>query len=161
MADPDADPASYATVTGFERANLVAFMVVIQAAQVLLMAGGVLVFFLLFGALTMGVDVQSAWTGLERDEITKLPYLVQVSVPLGKGCEEVGFLAVSAVKVSCYDMREMLCLVAHRTVLCPRKGASLESSDARGTSSPSGQGPAAAASCALAAAPLASHDFCT
>ena len=45
VADPDADPASYATVTGFERANLVLFMVVIQAAQVLLMAGGVLVLF--------------------------------------------------------------------------------------------------------------------
>jgi hypothetical protein len=107
VADPDADPASYATVTGFERANLVAFMVVIQAAQVLLMAGGVLVFFLLFGALTMGVDVQSAWTGLERDEITKLPYLVQVSVPLGKvslflAAFSLLYLAVSTVTDDTY-----------------------------------------------------------
>ncbi len=82
-------------------------MVVIQAAQVLLMAGGVLVFFLLFGALTMGVDVQSAWTGLERDEITKLPYLVQVSVPLGKvslflAAFSLLYLAVSTVTDDTY-----------------------------------------------------------
>ena len=71
------------------------------------MAGGVLVFFLLFGALTMGVDVQSAWTGLERDEITKLPYLVQVSVPLGKvslflAAFSLLYLAVSTVTDDTY-----------------------------------------------------------
>ena len=41
LADPGADPAAHATVGGFERANLVLFLVVVQFVQVLLLALGV------------------------------------------------------------------------------------------------------------------------
>lgn len=84
LADPTADPAAHATVTGFERGNLVLFLVVVQFVQVLLLALGVVAFFLLFGALTMGQEVQSGWTGMDLDDIHALPYLSQVSVPLLK-----------------------------------------------------------------------------
>ncbi|MDN4172907.1 hypothetical protein QWY28_08150 [Nocardioides sp. SOB77] len=82
VADPDADPAAYATIAGFERWNLVLVLVVIQAVQVLLLAATVLVFFLVFGGLVMDVGVQEAWTGKEQGSIRNLPYLDQVSVPL-------------------------------------------------------------------------------
>ena len=84
LADPSADPAAHATVSGYERGNLVLFLVVVQFVQVLLLSVGVLAFFLVFGALTMGLDVQETWTQLERSDIHALPYLSQVSVPLLK-----------------------------------------------------------------------------
>lgn len=82
VAEPDADPAAHATVSGFERWNLVLVLVVIQAVQVLLLSATVLVFFLVFGGLVMGIDVQSNWTGIAPEDIRNLPYLDQVSVPL-------------------------------------------------------------------------------
>lgn len=82
VADPGADPASYATVAGFERANLVLFLVVVQFVQVLLLSATVFAFFLLFGSMTMELGVQSGWTGIAEDDIRALPYLSQVSVPL-------------------------------------------------------------------------------
>ncbi|WP_435744128.1 hypothetical protein [Nocardioides sp. SYSU DS0663] len=82
VADPSADPASYATVTGFERWNLVLVLVVMQAVQVLLLAGTVLLFFLLFGALVMEPETQAGWTGMKVSEIRNLPYLDHVSVAL-------------------------------------------------------------------------------
>lgn len=63
--DPDADPAALAEVTGFERANLVLALVVVQAVQVLLLALGVLVFFVVFGALIMTEATVANWTGEE------------------------------------------------------------------------------------------------
>ena len=39
LADPGADPVARATVTGFERGNLVLFLVIVQFVQVLLLAG--------------------------------------------------------------------------------------------------------------------------
>ena len=50
-----------AEVRGFERGNLIVVLLVIQAAQVLLLALAVFVFFMLFGALTMNETVQEAW----------------------------------------------------------------------------------------------------
>ena len=107
LADPGADPVARATVTGFERGNLVLFLVIVQFVQVLLLAATVFGFFLLFGALTMGVGLQEAWTGLERDAIHTLPYLAQVSVPLGKvslflGSFSLLYLTVSTVTDEAY-----------------------------------------------------------
>lgn len=84
LADPTADPTVHATVSGFERSNLVLFLVIVQFVQVLLLSLGVLAFFLVFGSLTMGLDVQAAWTGKDEGAIHALPYLSQVSVPLLK-----------------------------------------------------------------------------
>lgn len=107
LADPGADPASHATVSGYERANLVLFLVVVQFVQVLLLSLGVLVFFLVFGSLTMGLDVQSTWTQMDRGDIHALPYLSQVSVPLLKVSVFLGsfsalYLTVSTVTDETY-----------------------------------------------------------
>jgi len=72
----------------FERANLLAALLVSQAVQVLLLAMTVFAFFVLFGALTMVEGVQEGWTGEEDvDSLSWLPNvtpeLIQVSVFLG------------------------------------------------------------------------------
>jgi hypothetical protein len=107
LADPAADPASHATVSGYERANLVLFLVVVQFVQVLLLSLGVVAFFLVFGSLTMGLDVQSTWTQMDRVDIHALPYLSQVSVPLLKVSVFLGsfsalYLTVSTVTDETY-----------------------------------------------------------
>lgn len=107
LADPGADPAAHATVTGFERGNLVLFLVVVQFVQVVLLATTVFGFFLIFGALTMGQKVQSGWTGLEGGDIHALPYLAQVSVPLVQvslflGAFSLLYLTVSTVTDEAY-----------------------------------------------------------
>ena len=80
VADPDADPASYATIAGFERWNLILSLLVVQIVQVLLIATGVFAFFLVFGSLVMTDDVQLAWTGL--DGLHSASWLPNVSVEL-------------------------------------------------------------------------------
>lgn len=84
IADPASDPASRAEVTGFERANLVLALVVVQLAQVVLMSLAVFGFFLLFGAITMKNQVVEAWTGVGSRSLPWLPNLslelFQVSV---------------------------------------------------------------------------------
>ncbi len=80
VADPDADPASYAQVTGYERWNLILALLIVQAVQILLLAATVFVFFLVFGSLVMDEDVQLAWTGLES--LRNAPGLPSVSVQL-------------------------------------------------------------------------------
>jgi len=107
LADPGADPAAHATVSGFERANLVLFLVVVQFVQVVLLATTVFGFFLLFGALTMGQEVQAGWTGMREGEIHALPYLGQVSVPLVQvslflGAFSLLYLTVSTVTDEAY-----------------------------------------------------------
>ncbi|NYG56345.1 hypothetical protein [Nocardioides perillae] len=82
VADRGVDPAAYAVVTGPARLNLVLALVVIQAAQVLLLVLSVLVFFLVFGSLTMTDAVQLGWTGQEEGDLGNLPYLTNVSVEL-------------------------------------------------------------------------------
>jgi len=77
--DPDADPSSYAEVTGFERWNLILVLVIIQAVQVLLLAVTVFAFFMLFGAMVMEPDIVAGWTG---GEPTHVPGLTNVSVEL-------------------------------------------------------------------------------
>ncbi len=82
LADPDVDPVELATVSGLERTNLVIVLVVIQFVQIILLAGTVFGFFLLFGALVMDLGVQSAWTTKPASEIYAVPYLSTISVPL-------------------------------------------------------------------------------
>ena len=80
---PDAaDPVALATVSGFERANLVIVLLVIQSVQILLLAVTVLAFFLLFGSLVMGAEVQETWTAMDPGTITSLPGLSSISLPL-------------------------------------------------------------------------------
>ena len=81
--DPEADPASYAEVTGYERWNLIAALLIIQTAQVLVLVVAVFVFFLLFGSLIMPETVQGSWTGLATT-IRSFPYLDSVSTQLVK-----------------------------------------------------------------------------
>ena len=81
VADPDADPASYAEVTGYERWNLIAALLIIQTAQVVVLVVAVFVFFLLFGSLIMPETVQGSWTG---KDIRSFPYLDSVSTQLVK-----------------------------------------------------------------------------
>lgn len=79
VADPDADPASYAEVGGYERWNLILVLVVIQATQVLLLAVGVFGFFMLFGSLIMDPRIVETWTGGPPESI---PHLDNVSAEL-------------------------------------------------------------------------------
>jgi hypothetical protein len=69
-----------AEVKGYERGNLIVVLLVIQAAQVLLLSLAVFVFFLLFGALTMEESVQVAW--IAEDRIHNAPVLDHLSVEL-------------------------------------------------------------------------------
>jgi hypothetical protein len=85
--DPDADPASYAEVGGYERWNLILVLVVIQATQVLLLAVTVFAFFMLFGSLIMQPEIVETWTGGEPDSIPFLEgirYLDNISAELVK-----------------------------------------------------------------------------
>jgi hypothetical protein len=84
VADADADPASYAEVTGYERWNLIAALLIIQTAQVLVLVVAVFVFFLLFGSLVMPESVQGSWTGLGVEGIRSFPHLESVSTQLVK-----------------------------------------------------------------------------
>lgn len=77
--DPDVRATSYAEVTGYERWNLVLVLVVIQATQVLLLAGGVFLFFMLFGSITMEAGIVTGWTG---ETVRNVPGLDNVSVQL-------------------------------------------------------------------------------
>ena len=82
LADDDADPSSYAEVTGYERWNLIAALLIIQVTQVLVLVVAVFFFFVLFGSLVMGETVQLSWTGLEQTH--HVPYLDSVSAELVK-----------------------------------------------------------------------------
>lgn len=82
--DPDINPASYAEVGGFERWNLVLVLLIIQGVQVLLLAVGVFLFFVLFGTLIMDPDVVESWIAEKPHSVPGLPNLtaelLQVSV---------------------------------------------------------------------------------
>jgi len=120
--DPDVDPSAYATVTGFDRWNLVLVLVVIQFVQLLLLSATVFGFFLLFGAMTMEPATQSAWTTLSVGDATN------VSVPLVKvsfflAAFSLLYLTVSTVTDETYReqffgsvMRELERAVGVRTV---------------------------------------------
>jgi hypothetical protein len=59
--DPEADPASYAEVTGYERWNLILVLIIVQFVQVLLLSLSVFAFLVLFGTLIMTDTVMDAW----------------------------------------------------------------------------------------------------
>jgi hypothetical protein len=75
--DPDADPASYAEVTGYERWNLILVLIIVQLVQVLLLSLSVFAFLMLFGTLIMSGNVMDAWQ--TDPEFTTSRALVQVS----------------------------------------------------------------------------------
>jgi hypothetical protein len=78
VEDPEADPAAYAEVHGFERWNLVLVLLVIQAVQVLLLSATVFLFFMLFGSMVMRDDVVETWIGEPTANLTI--ELFQVSI---------------------------------------------------------------------------------
>jgi len=61
VEDPEADPAAYAEVTGFERWNLILVLMIIQSVQVLLLTVSVFVFLVVFGSLIMTQPVMDTW----------------------------------------------------------------------------------------------------
>jgi len=72
VADPDADPAAYAEVTGYERWNLVIVLMIVQSVQVLLVSLSVFVFLMLFGSLIMTEPVMQAWLGHDAHHLPRL-----------------------------------------------------------------------------------------
>lgn len=125
VEDPDADPASYAEVAGYERWNLVLVLLVIQATQVLLLAVTVFAFFMVFGAMVMQPDVVENWTGAPGNSIPRLDNvsaeLAQVSVFLA--AFSALYLTVSTVTDETYReqffgsvLREMQRAVGVRAV---------------------------------------------
>jgi hypothetical protein len=82
LADPDADPAADAQVTGFDRWNLILVLLIIQFVQVLVLVVAVFVFFVMFGSLVMSEPVQLSWTGLKNTH--HIPYFDSVSAELVK-----------------------------------------------------------------------------
>jgi len=62
-------------VAGFQRANLVLVLLVTQIVQVLLLAVAVLVFFLVFGVLTMQPEIIAGWTGERAHFLEQFPTL--------------------------------------------------------------------------------------
>jgi hypothetical protein len=81
VADPDADPAAYAEVAGFERWNLVLVLLIVQTTQVLLLAVSVFVFLAVFGSLVMTQAVMRSWLGHDAQH---LPGLYGVSTELAQ-----------------------------------------------------------------------------
>ena len=79
LGEPDADPASYAEITGFERWNLVLVLMVVQTVQVLLLAFSVFAFLLVFGSLIMSDPVMDLWDVQKR---THIPGFDSVSIAL-------------------------------------------------------------------------------
>jgi hypothetical protein len=77
LEDPDADPAAYAEVTGFERWNLILVLVIIQSVQVLLLTLAVFGFLVLFGSLIMTETVMELWIESRIEGVT--PQLIQVA----------------------------------------------------------------------------------
>lgn len=75
--DPDADPAAYAEVTGFERWNLILVLMIVQVVQVFLLSLSVFAFLVLFGSLIMTTPVMDAWQTEPRFNTSRA--LLQVS----------------------------------------------------------------------------------
>jgi hypothetical protein len=78
VADPDADPAAYAEVTGYERWNLILVLMIVQTVQVLLLSVSVFAFLMVFGGLIMTDPVMEAWQTDPPFNTSRA--LVQVSV---------------------------------------------------------------------------------
>ncbi|MFC7404541.1 hypothetical protein [Georgenia alba] len=125
----EVDLVGYAQVRGYERANLVAVLVIIQAVQVFLLAMTVFFFFLIFGLLVMNVGTQENWTGLDPSQFSEHAQVFGAfSVPLIKvslflSAFSALHLAVSSVTDETYRnqffgavLREMQQAVALRAI---------------------------------------------
>lgn len=69
-----------AEVQGYERANLILVLAIVQASQVLLLSIAVFLFFLVFGGLTVPREVQEAWIAIDKTHAA--PFLGSVSAEL-------------------------------------------------------------------------------
>jgi hypothetical protein len=101
LLDEGVDVARHAEVTGFERWNLVLVLLVIQAAQVLLLAVTVFLFFMIFGSLIMNGAVVETWTDGHATVVG--PTLVQVSIFLASF--SALYLTVSTVTDETYRVQ--------------------------------------------------------
>jgi hypothetical protein len=70
VEDPDADPAAYAEVHGYERWNLILALLVIQTVQVLLLTLSVFAFLLVFGSVIMTKPVMKSWLDVADSGLT-------------------------------------------------------------------------------------------
>jgi hypothetical protein len=61
VEDPEADPAAYAEVTGYERWNLILVLMIVQTVQVVLLSLTVFAFLMLLGSITMTDPVLTTW----------------------------------------------------------------------------------------------------
>jgi hypothetical protein len=78
VEDPDADPAAYAEVTGYERWNLILVLMIVQTVQVVLLSLTVFAFLMLLGSITMTDPVLNTWQ--TSPPFTQSRALLQVSV---------------------------------------------------------------------------------
>lgn len=101
LLDEGVDVARHAEVTGFERWNLVLVLLVIQAAQVLLLAATVFLFFMVFGSLIMNGAVVETWTDGYANVVG--PTLIQVSIFLASF--SALYLTVSTVTDETYRVQ--------------------------------------------------------
>lgn len=137
LEDPDADPAAYAEVTGFERWNLILVLVIIQSVQVLLLTVAVFGFLVLFGSLIMTEPVMISWLDREIEGVT--PQLIQVATFLAAFSGL--YLTVSTVTDETYReqffgsvLREMERAVGLRAVYLAARDRTARPSPAAGSS---------------------------
>ena len=137
LEDPDADPAAYAEVTGFERWNLILVLVIIQSVQVLLLTVAVFGFLVLFGSLIMTEKVMDSWIQREIEGVT--PQLIQVATFLAAFSGL--YLTVSTVTDETYReqffgnvLREMERAVGLRAVYLAARDRTARPSPAAGSS---------------------------
>ena len=137
LEDPEADPAAYAEVTGFERWNLILVLVIIQSVQVLLLTLAVFGFLVLFGSLIMTEPVMISWLDREIEGVT--PQLIQVATFLAAFSGL--YLTVSTVTDETYReqffgsvLREMERAVGLRAVYLAARDRTARPSPAAGSS---------------------------
>ena len=98
VADPDADPAAYAEVTGFERWNLILVLIILQIGQVVLLSLSVFAFLMLFGAIIMTPQVLDTWQTTEPFDTHRALFQVSVFLAAFSGL----YLTVSTVTDEAY-----------------------------------------------------------
>jgi len=98
VEDPDADPAAYAEVTGFERWNLILVLIILQIGQVVLLSLSVFAFLMLFGAIIMTPQVLDTWQTTEPFDTHRALFQVSVFLAAFSGL----YLTVSTVTDEAY-----------------------------------------------------------
>ena len=88
----DQVPHTAADLPRFARANLVLMLLFSQAIQVLLLSGGLFLFFVAFGSLTIPASTVEAWTGAA---VTDLPSRLGSHVPVTNELFQVAIFLAS------------------------------------------------------------------